>query len=200
MFAVGLLILALAVALPALAADPTPSSGPSASAGTDKGDKTKAARARSVKVTLNGSIVATRDAASRTTYTLQSGGKTWTLHAGPDWFFGDKYPLKRFIGKSVTVIGDTHEGTAEVDVVSIDGTAIRAPGRPPWAGGWKHVGKLHPGWTQEKADRFKAKFGDCFPPGHCKVKPAHDKTSQDAEASETTEASDTPDADESPAP
>jgi opacity protein-like surface antigen len=43
-------------------------------------------------------------------------------------------------------------------------------GKPPWAGGWKRVGEGHPGWSQEKADRFKAKFGDCFPPGQCKDK------------------------------
>ncbi len=205
-FAVGLLILALAVALPALAADPTSLSGPSASAGTGKGDKTKAAKAPKVEVTLKGSIVATTDAAGKTTYTLQSGSKTWTLHAGPAWFFGDKYPLKPFVGKSVTIIGETREGSTDVGVVSIDGTALRAPGKPPWAGGWKHVGKLHPGWSQEKADRFKARFGDCFPPGQCKVKHAHDKANQGAEASEAPdaseapEASESPDSDESPAP
>lgn len=205
-FAVGLVILALAVALPALAADPTPSSGPSASAGTGKGDKTKAPKAPKIEVTLKGSVATTTDAAGKTTYTIQSGGKIWTLHAGPAWFFGDKYPLKPFVGKSVTIVGETREGSTDVGVLSIDGTALRAPGKPPWAGGWKHVGKLHPGWTQEKADRFKARFGDCFPPGQCKVKPGHDKSGQSArpgagpEASEAPEGSEAPDADESPAP
>jgi hypothetical protein len=58
-----------------------------------------------------------------------------------------------------------------------------APGRPPWAGGWKVVGRDHPGWSQEKWDRWQAKVADkakqhgveCWPPGHCmdkdKVKP-----------------------------
>jgi hypothetical protein len=30
------------------------------------------------------------------------------------------------------------------------------------------VGEKHPGWSQAKADKFKAKFGGCFPPGQCK--------------------------------
>ncbi len=61
-----------------------------------------------------------------------------------------------------------HVGGTEVDVQTVDGTAIRAPGKPPWAGGWKVQGEKHPGWSQAKADKFKAKFGDCWPPGHCK--------------------------------
>ena len=77
-------------------------------------------------------------------------------------------------------IGDKTAAQTEVDVLAVDGTVIREAGRPPWAGGWKRVGERHPGWSQEKADRFKAKFGACFPPGQCKDK--------------------TPDADEAPAP
>jgi hypothetical protein len=68
----------------------------------------------------------------------------------------------------VTVTGETHTGSTDVDVLTVDGTVIREPGKPPWAGGWKVVASAHPGWSQEKADRFKAKFGDCFPPGQCK--------------------------------
>jgi hypothetical protein len=51
----------------------------------------------------------------------------------------------------------------------------RAAGKPPWAGGWKRVGKAHPGWSQAKEDRLKAKFGDCFPPGQCKDKAEGDQ-------------------------
>ena len=50
-----------------------------------------------------------------------------------------------------------------------------AGGKPSWAGGWMRVGKDHPGWSQAKADRFKAKFGDCFPPGQCKDKAEPDQ-------------------------
>ena len=108
-------------------------------------------------------------------YRLSSGGTTYTLDAGPSWFFGDDHPLQARVGDGVTIVGEVAEGSTEVDVVSINGTALRAPGKPPWAGGWKRVGEDHPGWSEEKAarmaekaERMKAKFGDCFPPGRCK--------------------------------
>ena len=155
--AIAIGLLAIVVALPALAAQP------------DKPEKTKVEKA---PITLKGSIDAATDADGATTYTLTSGGTTYTLEAGPKWFFGDKHPLKPFVGKKVTIEGQVAAGSTEVDVTSVNGTALRDPGKPPWAGGWKKVGHLHPGWSQAKADRFKAKFGDCFPPGKCKDKPA----------------------------
>lgn len=162
-------ILAIVVAIPVLAASPSPGSGnPGAAA------KEKAAKAPGVSVTLTGTVEATADADGGTTYTLRSGGTTYTLEAGPPWFFGAQYPLEPFVGKSVTIVGEQAAGSTQVDVTSVDGQALREPGRPPWAGGWKVVGERHPGWSQEKADRFKAKFGDCFPPGQCKDKPAKD--------------------------
>ncbi len=85
----------------------------------------------------------------------------------------------------MTITGEQAAGSTEVDVLTVDGKALREPGKPPWAGGWKVVGERHPGWSQEKADRFKAKFGDCFPPGQCKTK---DKAGDDDEAPEGTEA------------
>jgi hypothetical protein len=75
------------------------------------------------------------------------------------------------VGKSVSVAGERVAGSNTVDVTTVNGTALRGEGRPAWAGGWKRVGQAHPGWSQEKADRMKAKFGDCFPPGQCKPKP-----------------------------
>jgi hypothetical protein len=156
-----LIALLALVALPAIAADPP---------GKPKGSA--APKVDAVEVTLTGTVAASKDADGRTTYTLSSGGKTYTLHAGPPWYWGDADPLKAFVGKTVTIVGETTPGAADVDVLSVDGKAIRASGRPPWAGGWKSVGAKHPGWTQEKADRFKAKFGDCFPPGQCKAKPS----------------------------
>jgi hypothetical protein len=159
---VALAILAVVVALPALAADPSAPPGPG------KSDKAKASKVPETPVSLTGTVAASTDAEGNTQYTLQSGGTTYTLEAGPSWFFGDKHPLKAFVGKSVTVAGEKKEGSNEVDVKSVDGTVIRGEGKPPWAGGWKRVGSIHPGWSQEKADRFKAKFGDCFPPGQCK--------------------------------
>ena len=152
----GVMVILFAVAiLPVLAAKPD-----------------KAAHVEKTPIKLTGTIQVATDADGHETYSLQSGGKTYTLEAGPPWFFGDKYPLKKFVGQSVTIDGEVAAGSTEVDVDSVNGTALRAPGKPPWAGGWKVVGAAHPGWSQEKADRMKAKFGDCFPPGQCKDKPA----------------------------
>ena len=123
-------------------------------------------------ITISGTIEVTTDENGNDTYTLADGGTTYTLEAGPPWFFRNNHPLKPFVGQSVTVDGEVAEGGTEVEVVAVNGTALREPGKPPWAGGWKVVGERHPGWSQEKADRFKAKFGDCFPPGQCKDKPA----------------------------
>ena len=160
-------------------------------------------------ITLHGKIAATTAAGGGTTYTLTDGGTTYTLEAGPTWFFGDNHPLKPFVGKNVTIEGEIAAGTTEVDVKSVDGTALRAEGKPAWAGGWKVVGSIHPGWSQEKADRFKEKFGDCWPPGHCgdKAKPGKpdkpDKAEQpgdgaEPEASEEPEESEAPEASEAP--
>ena len=154
--AVGVVVVLSAIAiLPVLAAKPD-----------------KAAHVEKTPIKLTGTIQLATDADGHETYSLQSGGKTYTLEAGPAWFFGDKYPLKKFVGQSVTIDGEVAAGSTEVEVDSVNGTALRAPGKPPWAGGWKVVGAAHPGWTQAKADRMKAKFGDCFPPGQCKDKPA----------------------------
>ena len=176
--ALALLALFVAISVPAIAAAPSASAPPSGATPTEKPDKSarpaKAEKAHEpeVTVTLSGTVGTSTDADGKPQYTLQSGGTTYTLEAGPSWFYGDKHPLKPFVGKSVTIVGEQKTGSAEIDVLSVNGTAIREPGRPPWAGGWKRVGEKHPGWSQEKADRFKAKFGDCFPPGQCKDKSA----------------------------
>lgn len=155
-------VLALVVAVPVLAAKP------SAPPGQQKDKPAKA------PITLNGTIETSTNADGETVYTLADGGATYTLAAGPKWFFGDDYPLDPYVGQDVSVEGEVAEGSTEVDVISIDGVALRGEGKPPWAGGWKRVGDRHPGWSQEKADRFEAKFGDCFPPGRCKDKPGSD--------------------------
>ena len=123
-------------------------------------------------ITLTGTIQSAAGENGKTEYTLADGGKTYSLSAGPKWFFDEgKHPLDQYVGDSVTVEGEVAEGSTDVDVISINGTALREGGKPPWAGGWKVVGEKHPGWSQDKADRMKAKFGDCFPPGQCKDKP-----------------------------
>ena len=154
-------ILALVVAVPVLAAKPSSPPGQA---------KDKVAK---VEITISGTIEEAAAANGKPQYTLADGGTTYILSAGPPWFFAaGEHPLDPFVGDSVTIVGEHEEGSNEVDVISVNGTALRAEGKPPWAGGWKRVGEAHPGWSQEKADRFQAKFGDCFPPGQCKDKPA----------------------------
>ena len=135
----ALAILAIVVALPVLAASPSPLPGaaaPTAKPEATKGphptkgpqgpeSKDKDAKQDEVAVTLKGRSRPTTDAAGETTYTLQSGGKTYTLEAGPPWFFGDAYPLKPYAGKSVTITGETATGSTDVDVLTVD-----APGAP----------------------------------------------------------------------
>ena len=185
LLAIALIIL---VAIPVLAASPSPSpSSPqvAASAAPEHAKPSKAPKAeraakpegaREVDVTLKG-VVGTRTSADgETEYTLTVGANVLTLDAGPSWFYKDKHPLKPFVGKTVSVVGAQAQGSTEIEVRSVDGTTIREPGRPPWAGGWKRVGKDHPGWSQEKWDRWQAhlagkkgRFGlDCWPPGQCK--------------------------------
>lgn len=176
--------LLLGVALLLLVGVPVLAAQPSGAPGQNK-DKDKTPKS---PITLNGTIeksaAAGEDGDSQ--YTLTDGGTTYTLEAGPKWFFDEgAYPLDKFVGKSVKVEGEIAEDSTEVDVISVDGTALREPGKPPWAGGWKVVGEKHPGWSQEKADRMKAKFGDCFPPGQCKDKAGKGADEDDDEAPES---------------
>lgn len=175
----------------ATASDGNDTSGKGDKAGkADKGNKAKRPdKAKSVDVTVAGTLGTRTATDGSTEYTLTSGATVLTLDAGPAWFFGDAYPLAPYVGKQVTIGGEQKEGSTSVDVLTVDGTALREPGRPPWAGGWKAVGKDHPGWTQEKADRQAARqaakaarqadkmkrFGlQCWPPGHCKDGSARD--------------------------
>ena len=181
---VAVVALVALVAIPALAASPTPSpkAAPAASGAPGKsGDapgKSKQAKDKvpEVAVDLSGRVGTRTNAAGETEYTLTVGSTTYTIDAGPPWYWKDKNPLKAYVGKTVKVTGEQRQSSTEVDVQAVDGKALREPGKPPWAGGWKVVGKDHPGWSQEKADRWaakiaekKARFGvDCWPPGHCK--------------------------------
>jgi hypothetical protein len=158
---VAIVALAVVLAIPVLAAKPSTPPGQA---------KDKPAKA---PITLQGTIEKGTDADGAATYTLADGGTTYTLEAGPHWFFDEgAYPLETYVGDDVTVEGEVAAGSTEVEVISVNGTALREAGKPPWAGGWRRVGERHPGWSQEKADRMKAKFGDCFPPGQCKDKGA----------------------------
>jgi hypothetical protein len=189
-------LLAVALAVPVLAAKPSSPPGQAKE------------KVPSAPIFLSGTIQLGTDADGAASYTLRDGGTTYTLEAGPKWFF-EANPLDPYVGEDVTIEGEIAEGTTEVDVISVNGVALREPGKPPWAGGWKRVGSSHPGWSQEKADRFADKadrFGGCFPPGQCKDKPAKpDKPGEpdglegpDAEEPEEPEATDAPDVTEAP--
>jgi len=92
------------------------------------------------------------------------------LSVGPPWFWGTKNPLEPYVGKSVTVTGRMEtdppstkaNGKAnnadgpEFEVYTVNGSKVRAEGKPPWAGGPKAVGERHPGyagWSNGKADK-----------------------------------------------
>ena len=160
---------------PAATTEPAPLAQPDQKGKPEKGPKERKDKAPEQEITLSGTVTTGTDADGETVYRMQSGGTTYVLEAGPKWFFGDDYPLKPFVGKNVTIVGEVAEGSTQVDVVSVDGTPLREPGKPPWAGGWKKIGERHPGWTEDKAARWAerqaakgARFGDCWPPGHCK--------------------------------
>ena len=166
-------LIALAVAIPVFAASPSPSSAPSDGAKPEKSSKpTKAAKpdkAPEVAITLTGTVTTGKDDKGRPTFTMTAQGKTWTLSDGPSWFWGDKNPLAAYAGKSVTVVGTQEQGGTEVDVETVDGKALRAPGKPPWAGGPWVVGPTHPGWKSWMAGSKPGKaHGNATAPGQLK--------------------------------
>jgi hypothetical protein len=161
-------VAAVGTAIPVWAASPAPTTSPSGQSqpeGTAKPDKSphpgkgsgaapgNAAEpdeakndATEVAVSAHGTVQSTTDADGHSSFTLTDGAETWDLSDGPPWFWGDKDPLKAYVGKTVTVAGTTETGATEIDVETVDGTALRAPGKPPWAGGPWVVGPKHPGW------------------------------------------------------
>jgi hypothetical protein len=100
--------------------------------------------------TLTGTVSSSEDAKGRAVFSMTVGGVTWELSAGPRWFWGANNPLAAFVGKAIEVAGTYHAGETELDVDTVDGVALRAPGKPPWAGGPKFVGSSHPGWQADK--------------------------------------------------
>jgi hypothetical protein len=169
--AAALLVAGLSVAMPAAGADP--SAKPSQKADRPKSDKPAQARGKQAQakdkaekadqdgsettITVRGPIAKTTDAEGETGYTLTANGKTYRLEVGPPWWWGANDPLASKVGGTHEVTGEV-EGTAnELEVFSIDGTTVRSPGKPPWAGGPKVVGERHPGWKAWNAAHNKAK-------------------------------------------
>jgi len=190
----GALVACLAVAVPVLgAASPSPSASvtptatptpaataapaatkaPAASPKPSKAPKSDKAKTPEISATITGTVTQGTDADGRPTFSITAGGTTWTLEAGPSWYWGDKNPLKASVGKSVTVVGSHRAGSNELDVETVGGKAIRAAGKPPWAGGPWVVGSAHPGWHDWMADGKPGKgLGRENAPGQNKDKPA----------------------------
>ena len=155
-------IAALAVAIPVMGADPSPPASPPGQTKPDKTDEpdkspnpnepAKADKAPEIALTVTGTVTQSTDAEGRPTFTLTAGTTTWDLSAGPPWYWGTKNPLAAYVGKSVTVVGTHREGSTDLSVDTIDGVALRAAGKPPWAGGPWVVGPSHPGWKSWMAD------------------------------------------------
>jgi hypothetical protein len=103
-------------------------------------------KAPSTPISLRGTVRTSTDEEGRTSYTLDVDGTTYELSAGPAWFWGQAHPLAGHVGDQVEVVGQVRDGSNEIDVESVDGVALREPGKPPWAGGPKRVGERHPGW------------------------------------------------------
>lgn len=141
-------------AAPAASEKPKPSKGP------------KADKVPETPVTLTGTVGTRTEADGGTVYTLTVGATVYDLEVGPPWFWGDANPMKPFVGKTIKVEGDQAQGSTSIDVRTADGTAIRGEGKPPWAGGWKVVGKTHPGWAQWKVDKQAAKDAAKGAAGH----------------------------------
>lgn len=106
----------------------------------------KADKAPEIAATLTGTVASYEDAKGRATFTMVVDGVTWELSAGPKWFWRANHPLAAYVGKTVEVAGTYHAGENELHVTTVDGKALRAPGKPPWAGGPKVIGSGHPGW------------------------------------------------------
>ena len=152
-------IVALAIAIPVLGADPSsppgqtkPDTSPNPGQQKNAEKAAKEAKTPELAITVTGTVQQATDGKGRPTFALTAGGKTLDLSAGPPWYWGDKNPLAASVGKSVTVVGSHHAGSNELDVETVDGNAIRAPGKPPWAGGPWVVGPTHPGWKDWMKD------------------------------------------------
>ena len=78
------------------------------------------------------------------------------LSVGPPWYWGANHPLAGLVGQTIVVTGRMDDGRGrtdkakdktkdkvkaqdaagpELDVYTVNGATIRAPGKPPWAGG-----------------------------------------------------------------
>lgn len=116
-----------------------------------------------IAITVRGTIQKSAAQDGTTEYTMLANGTTYRLSDGPAWWWGAKDPLAAYVGRTVEVVGKVAQGSTALDVQSIDGKALRAPGRPPWAGGRKAAGQKHPGAGKSK-DKDTGKPGPSASP------------------------------------
>jgi hypothetical protein len=128
----------------------------------------KAQKGDEVAVTITGQVSARADAKGRFTYSMTADGVTWDLSAGPKWFWGTANPLAAFVGMTVVVAGTHRAGDTDLDVATVNGKALRAAGKPPWAGGPKVVGAIHPGWNHGRPAKAGKGHGRDGAPGQLK--------------------------------
>jgi hypothetical protein len=129
------------ISIVATTTGPTPGKG--------QAGKAQKSHAPEHAITIHGTIQKAAAQDGTTSYTMIANGTTYRLSDGPAWWWGANDPLAAYVGRTVDVVGAVAEGSTEIDVQSVDGKALRSPGRPPWAGGPKVVGEKHPGSKPE---------------------------------------------------
>jgi hypothetical protein len=161
------LVAVLILALPAVAADPSARPVGEPGAGELRPEKPPKADREGGSVTVTGVVQETTDPKGRRVFTIAADGTTWTLSAGPKWFWRDGDALRALVGRSVELGGKVRSGGAELHVDRIDGVALRGEARPPWAGGPTHVGDFHPGWKDGTEEQDHGR-GRATAPGQLK--------------------------------
>ena len=73
--------------------------------GKENGQGQSKEKVAEAPITITGTIEVGTDEDGNDAYTVRDGGTTYTLDAGPSWFFGKDHPLKPFVGQSVTIDG-----------------------------------------------------------------------------------------------
>ena len=159
------------LAAPTPAATPTPAAKPAAKpAATPKPAKAPDADEGPIQ-TLTGTLGTRTDADGDVEYVLNGV----ELSVGPPWYWGTNNPLEKYYANKtpVTVTGRMEtdppstkaNGKAndadgpEFEVYTVNGSKVRAEGKPPWAGGPKVVGESHPGYKGQahgKSGKVKA--------------------------------------------
>ena len=141
---------------PLAAPSSAPSAAPKSAATPQPAKATETPDADEVVTTLSGVLSTKADADGDVDYYIGDV----RLSVGPPWFWGDKHPLTGLVGKTITVTGHMETGNPakakanakakdngpEFEVLTVNGTTVREPGKPPWAGGPKVVGPSHPGY------------------------------------------------------